>query len=61
MMLCELAISLTFESIATVKVDSSITIDREMGCTFGRRECVLGWNFGVDHNYVSSLGVCFLD
>jgi hypothetical protein len=51
-----LAGSLTFECIAAIKVDSSLTIDRKLWCTFGRRECILGWYLEVDHNYVRLLG-----
>ena len=43
---------LTFKGIAAIKIDSSITIDRKVWCTFRRRECILGWDFEVDHNYV---------
>jgi hypothetical protein len=46
---------LTFECIAAIKVDSSLTVDRKLWCTFGRRECILGWYLEVDHNYVSAL------
>ena len=43
---------LTFKCIATIKVDCSLSIDRELWCPFGRRECILGWYLKVDHNYV---------
>jgi hypothetical protein len=46
----------TFECIAAIKVDSSLTINRKLWCTFGRRECILGWYLEVDHNYVRRLG-----
>ena len=64
----KLAGSLTFECIAAIKVDSSLSIDRELWCPFGRRECILGWYLKVDHNYVKRFDpltdatiVCVLD
>jgi len=49
--------SLTFECIATIKVDSSLTVDRKVWCTFRRRKRILGWYLEVDHNYVRRLDI----